>query len=96
LVLESARLVQELVLGQSAFDPNDARSSVAKTYRLAGQLIAFHRAAARAIEAGARFEQLDLGPARRAIAAVRAAGPADLDAAVATAGRAVAAIGSAP
>ncbi len=96
LVLESARLVQELVLGQSAFDPNDARSSATKTYRLAGQLIAFHRAAARAIAAGARFEQLDLGSARRAIAAVRAAGPAELDAAVAAAERAVAAIGGAP
>jgi len=96
LVLESARLVQELVLGQSAFDPNDARSSVAKTYRLAGRLIAFHRAVARAIEAGARLEQLDLGPARRAIAAVRAAGPAELDDAVASAERAVAAIGSVP
>ncbi|MGE5687954.1 MAG: V-type ATP synthase subunit A [Gemmatimonadota bacterium] len=95
LVLESARLVQELVLGQSAFDPNDARSSATKTYRLAGQLIAFHRAAARAIAAGARFEQLDLGSARRAIAAVRAAGPAELDAAVAAAERAVAAIGGA-
>ena len=96
LVLESARLVQELVLGQSAFDPNDARSSAAKTYRLAGQLIAFHRAAARAIAAGARFEQLDLGSARRAIAAVRVAGPAELDAAIAAAERAVAAIGGAP
>ena len=96
LVLESARLVQELVLGQSAFDPNDARSPVAKTYRLAAQLIAFHRAAGRAVERGARFEQLDLGPARRAIAAVRAAGPPDLDAAIAAAERAVAAIGSPP
>ena len=96
LVLESARLVQELVLGQSAFDPNDARSPVVKTYRLAGQLIGFHRAAGRAIQAGARFEQLDLGPARRAIAAMRAAGPADLDAAVAAAERAVAGIGGGP
>ncbi|MGE5231436.1 MAG: V-type ATP synthase subunit A [Deltaproteobacteria bacterium] len=96
LVLESARLVQELVLGQSAFDPNDARSPVTKTYRLAGQLIAFHRAAGRAIESGARFEQLDLGPARRAIAALRAAGPAEVAAAVAAAEQAVAAIESTP
>ncbi|HEU5169273.1 MAG TPA: V-type ATP synthase subunit A [Gemmatimonadales bacterium] len=97
LVLESARVAQELVLGQSAYDPNDALSPVGKTYRLARLAIAFHRSALAALESGARLERLPLGPARRAIAAVRAAAPAEVDARVADAERLVAALrGRAP
>ena len=73
LTLESARILQELVLGQSAYDPNDAFSGLTKTYQLASLAVALHRRGLEAIAAGTRFDQLALGPARRALAAVRAA-----------------------
>jgi V/A-type H+-transporting ATPase subunit A len=83
--LESARIVQELVLGQSAYDPNDARSSVRKSYRLVGLALALHRHALAAVERGARVEPGEVGPIRRALAAVRDAAPDDVDARAAAA-----------
>jgi V/A-type H+-transporting ATPase subunit A len=76
LTLESARNIQELLLGQSAYDPNDASSTVEKTFRLASMVIATHRHGLEALDGGARFDQLDIGTVRRALAAFRAA-PAD-------------------
>jgi V/A-type H+-transporting ATPase subunit A len=75
LTLESARNLQELVLGQSAYDPNDAASPPGKTHRLASLAMALHAGGLAAIRAGLRFDQLELGAARRAIAAYRSAGP---------------------
>jgi len=89
LVLESARLVQETVLGQSAYDPNDAFSPVAKTYRMASLAVALHRRALQLLEKGGRFEQLDLGPARRALSALRTAAPDALEALYAAAEAAI-------
>lgn len=71
LQLEAARIVQDQVLGQSAFDPNDATSSLARTYRLARLALDLHDAGSRALQAGALFEQLDLGSIQRALAALR-------------------------
>jgi vacuolar-type H+-ATPase catalytic subunit A/Vma1 len=68
-------MIQELVLGQSAYDPHDAFSPVTKTYRMASLALAFHHQSLRMLQQGARFEQLELGPARRALAALRAAAP---------------------
>jgi len=82
LALESARNIQELVLGQSAYDPADAFSPVAKTYQLARLAIGLHRRASEELAGGGRFEQLELGPARRALATVRAASPEALPAAL--------------
>jgi V/A-type H+-transporting ATPase subunit A len=76
LLLESARNVQELMLGQSAYDPEDARSTVEKTHRLASLAMAAYRRGLAALTAGARFEQLPLGAVWRALAALRSA-PAD-------------------
>jgi V/A-type H+/Na+-transporting ATPase subunit A len=90
LLLEAARVVRETVLGQSAYDPNDAASSVEKTYRLASLAHALYRAGLQALEAGAPFERVDLNGARRALAALRRAGPAELEA---RAGEAAAVIG---
>jgi V/A-type H+-transporting ATPase subunit A len=73
LTLESARNIQELLLGQSAYDPNDALSTVEKTFRLASMVIAAHRNGLAALDGGARFDQLDIGSVRRALAAFRAA-----------------------
>jgi len=73
LLLEAARNVQELVLGQSAYDPADARSTVQKTHQLASLSLAAHQRGLAALTAGARFDQLPLGPVWRALAALRSA-----------------------
>jgi V/A-type H+/Na+-transporting ATPase subunit A len=93
LVLEMTRLVRETVLAQSAYDPNDARSSVLKTWRLATLARDLQRAAGVALESGASFEHLDLAPARRALGALRAASDSDLEARAAEATNAIAALG---
>jgi len=99
LLLEAARLVRETVLGQSAFDPNDALSPVEKTYGLALLARAAYQAGLTALARGATFDRLNLTPVRRALAAIRWAPATDLEARVAEANRAVkemAATGAAP
>jgi vacuolar-type H+-ATPase catalytic subunit A/Vma1 len=71
LALEASRTVREVLLGQSAYDPNDAWSSVKKTYRLALLAREFYRAGLAAIQSGAPFDLLDLGAGRRALVSVR-------------------------
>jgi V/A-type H+-transporting ATPase subunit A len=93
LVLESARLVQEQVLGQSAYDPNDAFSPLSKTYRMASLAVALHVRALGALEQGGRFEQLDLGAARRALSAVRTAPLEEIAARIADAEEAIRRVG---
>jgi V/A-type H+-transporting ATPase subunit A len=78
LLLEVARVVRETVLAQSAYDPNDAYSSVAKTYRLAWLADQLYRTGVQALERGTPIERLDLAPARRALAACRRAAAADV------------------
>jgi V/A-type H+-transporting ATPase subunit A len=94
LLLESARLVRETVLAQSAFDPNDAVSPVGKTYQLALLARAAYRAGLAALDRGATFERLNLGPVRRALSAIRWGPPAELESLVAEAERAVQALSS--
>jgi len=78
LVLLVARLVREVVLGQSAYHPHDASSAPVKTFRLA-QLAQRARAlAAERIRAGAPLAGLDLGPLRRALIALRDAPASEL------------------
>jgi V/A-type H+-transporting ATPase subunit A len=76
LVMDAAHTVRELVLGQSAYDPNDALSPVDKTYRLASLARDLFLAGRRLLARGIPFEELDLGAARHALAAVRT-GPLD-------------------
>jgi V/A-type H+-transporting ATPase subunit A len=92
LLLESARNVQELVLGQSAFDPADACSAVGKTYRLASLAMETYRRGLAALTAGARFDQLRLGAVWRALAALRSASADTADARLRDARAAVSAI----
>ncbi|HET7250270.1 MAG TPA: V-type ATP synthase subunit A [Gemmatimonadales bacterium] len=75
LLLESARTIRDTVLGQSAHDPNDATSSLDKTYRLAGAALEVYRAGRRALDGGGTFERLDLATPRRLLAAARRAPP---------------------
>ena len=93
LLLEIARIVRETVLGQSAYDPNDALSPVEKTHLLASLAHALLRAGKRALDAGTSFEQFDLGPPRRLLAALRRAAPAEVAARTADARTAVEALG---
>jgi V/A-type H+-transporting ATPase subunit A len=76
LLLNTAHLIREVVLGQNAYDPNDAASPVEKTYRLASLSSELYEAALSALEAGIDLEQLDLEPARRALTNLRNS-PAD-------------------
>jgi V/A-type H+/Na+-transporting ATPase subunit A len=92
LLLDAARVVRETVLGQSAYDPNDAHSPLDKTYRLAALAYALYQGGLRALDAGTPIERIDLGPARRALAAIRRAGPTELPACIAAATAAVAAL----
>ncbi len=75
LVLAIAALVREHVLGQNAFDPNDAMSTLDKTRDLAALSIAALDAASAALERGASIDELPLPAVRQAIAALRRAAP---------------------
>jgi V/A-type H+-transporting ATPase subunit A len=90
LTLESARSIQELVLGQSAYDPEDACCSVKKTSRLAGLALDAHRRGSAALAAGAGIDDLDLGPIRRALARLRSAPASEMDVRLAEAHAAIA------
>jgi V/A-type H+-transporting ATPase subunit A len=92
LLLEAARIVRESVLGQSAYDRNDAASSVEKTYRLAVLADALYRTALDALGAGVAFESLDLTAVGRALAALRRAPEADLATRASAAGAAISAL----
>ncbi|HKK27879.1 MAG TPA: V-type ATP synthase subunit A [Gemmatimonadota bacterium] len=78
LALEVARLVRELLVGQSAVDPADAYSPLARTHALASLLVSLRREAGASLEAGTPLEALELGPFVRALGAVRRADPAEL------------------
>jgi V/A-type H+-transporting ATPase subunit A len=89
LLLQVARIVRERVIGQNAYDPNDACSSVAKTHALAELAIQLRLAGSRALAAGRPLDELPIGPAATAIAAVQEGGDDELEARVAEARRAI-------
>ena len=68
LLLAAAAAMREIVLGQSAFDPNDAFSPPAKTFALAARSCAPSMAAAKRCHAGARSAMPPLDDVRRALA----------------------------
>lgn len=79
LILEVARWVRELLIGQSAYDPADASSPPHKTWALVTLLREAHDAAMAAVNGGAAIAALDLGVIRSAIAAVQGAAGAEVD-----------------
>jgi V/A-type H+-transporting ATPase subunit A len=79
LLLEVARIVRERVIGQNAFDPRDAHSSVKKTHALASLVTRLRDTGQAALDAGAPFDQIDLGPSRHAITALRDSEPDALE-----------------
>jgi len=72
LILETARLLREFLIGQSAYDPADASSSVSKTWALADAILRFHREAGSALTAGGTMAAVDAAGVRRALSALRA------------------------
>lgn len=80
LTLEAARIAREFLIGQNAFHPHDAFSSVTKTYELARLLWAFVRVGKTALGNGVAFDKLDLASVRVALGAVKTAPPSELEA----------------
>jgi len=79
LVLEGATIAREFLIGQNAFHPHDAFSTVAKTYHLAKLLWAFMRTGEAALGGDASFDKLDLAAVRVAFGAVKTAAPEALE-----------------
>ncbi len=70
--------MRELVLGQSAFDPNDALSPPAKTFALArAQSVRAFDSGLEALSRGRAFGDLPLDDVRRALARLRDAPEAE-------------------
>lgn len=92
LLLDAARSIREAVLAQSAFDPNDACSTVAKTHRLAALALAMYAAGAAVLRSGRPIEAVDLTAARRALAAARRASAQEFAARVADVETTIAAV----
>jgi V/A-type H+/Na+-transporting ATPase subunit A len=79
LVLEGARIAREFLIGQNAFHPHDAFSSVFKTYHLARLLWALMSTGTTALKEGVTFDKLDLAAVRVAFGAVKTASPETLE-----------------
>jgi V/A-type H+-transporting ATPase subunit A len=77
LLLATAAALREFVLGQSAFDPNDAFSPPAKTFALAEAALRGFDTGGAALARGAAFADLPLDSVRRALARLRDASPSD-------------------
>ena len=81
LLLAAAAALREFLLGQSAFDPNDAFSPPAKTFGLADAVLrAFD--VGDALARGLAFADISFAGVRRALAGLRDAAPADHEAAL--------------
>jgi V/A-type H+-transporting ATPase subunit A len=76
LLLAAATAAREFVLGQNAFDPDDAFSPPAKTFVLAEAVIRLVDGGLEAIRGGLAFSDLALDDVRRALAALRDTPPA--------------------
>jgi V/A-type H+-transporting ATPase subunit A len=81
LLLATAAALREFVLGQSAFDPNDAFSPPSKTFALADAAIRAFDAGIEALSGGAPFMDIPIDDVRRALANLRDAPPAGSEAA---------------
>jgi V/A-type H+-transporting ATPase subunit A len=94
LVLEGARIAREFLIGQNAFHPHDAFSTVAKTYQLLKMLWALMRTGKAALKDGVSFEKLDLPAVRRVFGSVKTAAPDALEQRIAEAEQTIADMGA--
>jgi V/A-type H+-transporting ATPase subunit A len=92
LLLAAASSMRELVLGQSAFDPNDAFSPPVKTFALVDAAIRVFDIGNEALARGVTFADIWLEPVRRALASLRDTPPTDCEAARAQVDQALAAM----
>ncbi len=72
LILETARLLREFLIGQSAYDPADASSPVTKTWKLADTIHRFHRGGVAVLGGGGLMTAIDVPAVRRVLTALRA------------------------
>jgi V/A-type H+-transporting ATPase subunit A len=79
LLLAAAAALREFVLGQSAFDANDAFSSATKTFALADAALRAFDTGSDVLARGVAFADLSFDAIRRALAALRDAGSGDGD-----------------
>jgi V/A-type H+-transporting ATPase subunit A len=79
LVLEGARIAREFLIGQNAFHPHDAFSTVKKTYQMSKLLWEFMRVGEAELKEGVGFEKLDLAAVRAAFGSVKTAAPGALN-----------------
>jgi V/A-type H+-transporting ATPase subunit A len=77
VTLAGAAAARELVLGQSAFDAEDAFCAPAKTFALAQATLELVERARVALARGTAYAELDLMPAQSAISALRSAPAAE-------------------
>jgi V/A-type H+-transporting ATPase subunit A len=96
LLLAAAAALREFVLGQSAFDPNDAFSPPAKTFALADAAIRAFDAGGHALSRGAAFGDLLFDNIRRALAHLRDTRASEGERARQHVAQAIADLGSAP
>jgi V/A-type H+-transporting ATPase subunit A len=96
VLLEAARLLREIVLTQSAYDPVDASCPPEQTHRLAQNALHIHAAATKALADGTPFEKLNWQPARAALLALRSALPEERSARLEELQHAIAQISLAP
>jgi V/A-type H+/Na+-transporting ATPase subunit A len=96
LLLAAAGALREFVLGQSAFDPNDAFSVPAKTFALADAAVRTFDAGAEAVARGVTFADLSFDSVRRALANLRDASSSDAELARVRVGDAIGAMAPAP
>ena len=71
LLLAAAAALREFVLGQSAFDPNDAFSPPSKTFTLADATVRVFDNISDAVARGVAFTDLPLDLVRRTLASLR-------------------------
>jgi V/A-type H+-transporting ATPase subunit A len=71
LLLDVARLIRELLIGQSAYDATDASSPPAKTWALADLIHQFYRGGRESIDGGKGLSALDIQSARAALDRIR-------------------------
>jgi V/A-type H+-transporting ATPase subunit A len=89
MAMDVAALVRETILRQNAYHPHDAVSSIAKTYALASAAVALYRTATRLLDSGALWADVNLTSIRRALAQVRDAPDAEVEACATTCATAI-------
>ena len=71
LLLDVARLIRELLIGQSAYDAADASSPPAKTWAMADLIHQFYRGGRESLDGGRGLSAIDIQSARAAVGRIR-------------------------